>query len=84
MGPSVKFVSAIKDAIFSKKKWGSNFFPESEGEMAKDYTFSLFFGTLPLKGGYRKFFFSFIGPVGHNIWWENRQNGSFGPKNCPK
>ena len=56
MGPSVKFVSAIKDAIFSKKKWGSNFFPESEGEMAKDYTFSLFFGTLPLKGGYRNFF----------------------------
>ena len=27
MGPSVKFVLAIKDKIF-KKKWGSIFFPE--------------------------------------------------------
>ena len=34
-----------------------------------------------LKEGYRKIFFSFIGPVGHNIWWENRWNGSFGPTN---
>ena len=25
--------------------------------------------------------FSFIGPVGYNIWWENSRNGSFGPKN---
>ena len=40
---------------------------------------------LRLKGGYRKIFFSsFIGPVGHNIWWEIRRNGSFGPKNGPK
>ena len=34
-----------------------------------------------LKGGYRDFFYSFIGPVGHSIWWENSRNGSFGPKN---
>ena len=37
-----------------------------------------------LKGGYRNFFYSFIGPVGYNIWWENSQNGSFGPKKGPK
>ena len=37
-----------------------------------------------LKGGYRKFVYSFIGPVGHNIWWENSRNASFGPKKCPK
>ena len=24
-----------------------------------------------LKGGYRNFSFSFIGPVEHNVWWEN-------------
>ena len=36
-----------------------------------------------LKGGYRKRFLSFIGPVSYNIWWENRRNGSFGPKNGP-
>ena len=24
-----------------------------------------------LKGGYRNFFYSFIGPLGHNIWGEN-------------
>ena len=35
-----------------------------------------------LKGGYRKFFYSFISPVGHNIWWENSRNGPFGPKNA--
>ena len=46
----------------------------------------LFYGkcTHPLKGGYRKFFYSFISPVGHNIWWENSRNGPFGPKNDPK
>ena len=37
-----------------------------------------------LKGGYRNFSFSFIGPVEHNVWWENSRNGSFGPKKCPK
>ena len=37
-----------------------------------------------LKGGYRNFSFSFIGPVEHNVWWENSRNGSFGPKNGPK
>ena len=31
----------------------------------------LSFDFVLLKGGYRKIF-SFIGPVGHNIWWENR------------
>ena len=35
----------------------------------------------PLKGGYRIFF---IGPVGHNIWWENSRNGSFGSKQVQK
>ena len=39
---------------------------------------------LNLKGGYRKFFYSFISPIGHNIWWENSRNRSFGPKNDPK
>ena len=37
-----------------------------------------------LKGGYRNFFYSFISPVGYNIWWENSQNRSIGPKNGPK
>ena len=36
VGPSVKFVSAIKDAIFNKKIGGS------EGSLAKDHTFSGF------------------------------------------
>ena len=36
---------------------------------------------LLLKGGYRKIFFIPSRPVGHEIWWENSQNGSFGPKN---
>ena len=31
--------------------------------------------------GIAKYFFSFIGPVGHNIWWEIRRNDSFVPKN---
>ena len=26
----------------------------------------------------------FLGPVGHNIWWENSWNGSFEPKNGKK
>ena len=45
-----------------------------------------FVGTIihRLKGGYRKKNYSFIGPLGHNIWWEKRRNGSFGPKNGPK
>ena len=30
----------------------------------------LSFDFVLLKGGYRKIF-SFIGPVGHDIWWEN-------------
>ena len=33
------------------------------------------------KGRVTLFFYSCTGPVGHNIWWENSQNGSFGPKN---
>ena len=48
VGPSVKFVSAIKDAIFNKKM-GVNFFLEKmpnwgggEGSLAKDQTFSGF------------------------------------------
>ena len=56
MGPSVKFVSVIKDA-FSKKKNGGQFFSPKkdqtrggpEGGLAKDHTFSgFFFGYLPL------------------------------------
>ena len=54
MGPSVKFVSAIKDVI--SKKNGDQFFSGkrtmrgggSEREMAKDHTFPAFFLTLPL------------------------------------
>ena len=58
VGPSVKFVSAIKDAIFNKKN-GGNFFllkkcqtgggVGSEGSLAKDQTFSgfFFFATFP-------------------------------------
>ena len=34
--------------------------------------------------GIAKYFSSFIDTVGHNIWWENSRNGSFGPKNDPK
>ena len=54
VGPSVKFISAIKDAIFNKKM-GLNFFPvkktkpegggESEGDLAKDQAFSGIFFT---------------------------------------
>ena len=58
MGPSVKFVSAIKDAIFNKKNGGKFFFFEtmpnwggggggSEGSLAKDQTFSGFFSSHP-------------------------------------
>ena len=54
MGPSVKFVSAIIDAIFQKKN-GLNFLFEKnlnwgggpEGGLVKDYTFSGFFSLLP-------------------------------------
>ena len=50
VGPSVKFVSAIKDAIFNKKMgvnflFGKNAKPGgggSEGGLAKDHTFSGF------------------------------------------
>ena len=49
MGPSVKFVSAIKDAIFKKKMgviffFGKNAKPggRSEGGLAKDHSFSGF------------------------------------------
>ena len=34
-----------------------------------------------IKGRAALIFYSFIGPVGHNIWWENCSNGSFEPKN---
>ena len=27
--------------------------------------------SLMLKGRYCNFFYHFVGPVGHNIWWEN-------------
>ena len=37
-----------------------------------------------LNGGIAKLFYSFISPVGHNIWWENSRTGSFGPKSDPK
>ena len=30
---------------------------------------------LILKGRYPNLFYSFIGTVGHNIWWENCRNG---------
>ena len=47
MGRSVKFVSAIKDAIFNKKNGGKIFFEKitnwgSEGSLAKDHIFSGF------------------------------------------
>ena len=50
MGPSVKFVSAIIDAISTKKK-GVNFFPEKDqtggggagGGFGKNHTFPVFF-----------------------------------------
>ena len=54
VGPSVKFVSAIKDAIFNKKNGGKFFFWKnaklgggSEGSLAKDQTFSGFFSSHP-------------------------------------
>ena len=66
MGPSVKFISAIKDHLgcILNKKNRVNFFPGekiipgaggeggSEGEMVKDHTFS---GTLPLLLQFLKF-----------------------------
>ena len=56
MGPSVKFVSAIKDAIFNKKNGGKFFFVEKmpnwggvRGEFGKrPHFFRFFFRTLPL------------------------------------
>ena len=48
-------------------------------QIAQLYRFS------PSKGGYRIFFsFCPVGPVGHNIWWRNSLNGSFGPKKLSK
>ena len=54
VGPSVKFVSAMKDAIFNKKNGGKfvvrkNAKPGggSEGGLAKDQTFSGFFCVHP-------------------------------------
>ena len=40
-------------------------------------------GLLP-REGIAKQIYSFIGPVGHNIWWENRLNGSLRPKDGPQ
>ena len=37
-----------------------------------------------LTGGYQIFLNSFIGLVGHNVWWENRRNRSFGPIKGPE
>ena len=37
-----------------------------------------------IKEDITKYLFTFIGPVGYNIWWENSRNGSFGPENGPK
>ena len=37
-----------------------------------------------LREGIAKFFYSFISHIGHNIWWENSWNRSFGPKKHPK
>ena len=57
MGPSVKFVSAIKDAFFNKKNGGQFFSRKKDqtegggagGGLVKDHTFpEIFFGTLPL------------------------------------
>ena len=37
-----------------------------------------------LKRGCCNFFFSFIGLVGLNLWWENSRNGAFGHQKDPK
>ena len=53
MGPSVKFVSAIKDAFFNKKNGGQFFSREkdqtggSEGGLVKDHTFPEIFFLTP-------------------------------------
>ena len=57
MGPSVKFVSAIKDAFFNKKNGGQFFFGKktkpgdggggSEGGLVKDHTFPEIFFLTP-------------------------------------
>ena len=53
MGPSVKFVSAIKDAFFNKKNGGQFFSREkdqtggSEGGLVKDHTFPEIFFWIP-------------------------------------
>ena len=39
---------------------------------------------VPLKGRVSQNIFSFVGPVGHNIWWENIRNDSFGPETVQK
>ena len=67
MGPSVKFVSAIKDAFFNKKNGGQFFSREkdqtrgggSEGGLVKDHTFpEIFFLNLSLTH-----FFCYLGRV---------------------
>ena len=37
-----------------------------------------------LKGEFCKIVYTFIRPVWHNIWWDNRWNGSLGPKSGVK
>ena len=37
-----------------------------------------------LKEEYHNFFYSFMGFLGHNTWWEKHRNGWFRPKNGPK
>ena len=49
-----------------------------------NFFYFYFFFFAVLKGGYRSFFHSFTGSVGHNIWWENSRNGSFGSRKGPK
>ena len=58
MGPSIKFVSAIKDAIFQKKNGGQFFSGKktipggggAKGGMAKDHTSPFFLVNLSLIG----------------------------------
>ena len=57
-----------------------------EGSLVKDLwsTYLLMNQHPILKGGYHKKIYSFIGPLGYDIWREKHRNGLFGPKNGPK
>ena len=73
------WISGLKILIFGLKIWISSLNISISGQRNSGPPE----GMVP-REGIAKFFYSFISPVGHNIWWENSQSGPFGPKNDPK